>query len=131
MPYDSARRQNEDLRHVMTAWDCLTPGGTLVAVVSPGWEHPANETELLLFRCWFATIHARQKLLPEDTFGEIRTADAIVTHRDFLQQACSLGPAYLGVPVVLPQSPAQDPSLVYLAESYQPVQTLRDEKLIE
>jgi hypothetical protein len=30
------RRQNEVLRHVMSAWDCLAPGGTLVAVVSPG-----------------------------------------------------------------------------------------------
>jgi 16S rRNA G1207 methylase RsmC len=29
------RRQNEDLRHVMAAWDCLAPGGTLVAVLSP------------------------------------------------------------------------------------------------
>ena len=31
------RHQNEDLRHVMAAWDCLAPGGTLVAVVSTGW----------------------------------------------------------------------------------------------
>ena len=44
------RRQNDDLRHVMAAWDCLAPAGTLVAVVSPGWECPANEAELLLFR---------------------------------------------------------------------------------
>jgi len=64
------RRQNEDLRHVMAAWDCLAPGGTLVAVLSPGWECPANETELLLFRRWFATVHARQEELPEDTFSE-------------------------------------------------------------
>jgi hypothetical protein len=47
------RRQNEDVRHLMAAWDCLAPGGTLVAVLSPGWEHPANESELLLFRRWF------------------------------------------------------------------------------
>jgi hypothetical protein len=64
------RQQNEDLRHVMAAWDCLTPGGTLVAVVSPGWERPTNETELLLFRRWFATVQARQEELPEDTFTE-------------------------------------------------------------
>jgi hypothetical protein len=64
------RRQNEDLRHVMAAWDCLAPGGTLVAVISPGWEHPANETELLLFRRWFAAVQARQEELPEDTFTE-------------------------------------------------------------
>ena len=37
------RRQNVDVRHVMAAWDCLARGGTLVAVVTPGWEHPANE----------------------------------------------------------------------------------------
>jgi hypothetical protein len=24
------RRQNEDLKHVMAAWDCLVPGGTVV-----------------------------------------------------------------------------------------------------
>jgi hypothetical protein len=64
------RRQNEDLRHVTTAWDCLAPRGILVAVVSPGWEHPASETELLLFQGWFATVHARQEELPEDAFGE-------------------------------------------------------------
>ena len=64
------RHQNEDLWHVMVAWDCVAPGGTLVAVVSPGWEHPANETELLLFRRWFATVQAGQEELPEDTFGE-------------------------------------------------------------
>ena len=50
--------------------DCLAPGGTLVAVLSTGWECPANETELLLFRRWFATVHARQEELPEDTFTE-------------------------------------------------------------
>jgi hypothetical protein len=55
------RRQDEDLKHVMAAWDCLVPGGTLAAVVSPGWEHPANETELLLFQRWFATVHGRQE----------------------------------------------------------------------
>lgn len=64
------RHQNEDVRHVMAAWDCLAPGGTLVAVLSPGWERPANETELLLFRRWFATVHARQEELPEETFIE-------------------------------------------------------------
>jgi hypothetical protein len=64
------RRQNEDLRHVMAAWDCLAPGGTLVAVVSPGWERATKETELLLFRRWFETVHARQEELPEDTFIE-------------------------------------------------------------
>ena len=63
-----ARRQNEDLRHVMAALDCFAPGGTLVAVVSPGWEHPANETELLLFRRWFATVQAHQEELSEETF---------------------------------------------------------------
>jgi hypothetical protein len=64
------RRQNEDLRHVMAAWDCLAPGGTLVAVVSRGWERPANETELLLFRCWFATVQVRHEELSEGTFIE-------------------------------------------------------------
>jgi len=54
----------------MAAWDCLATGGTLVAVLSPGWECPANETELLLFRRWFATVHARQEELAEDTFSE-------------------------------------------------------------
>jgi hypothetical protein len=53
------RRQNEDLRHVMAAWDCLAPGGTLVAVVSPGWECSANEPDLVLFRRWFETVQAR------------------------------------------------------------------------
>jgi hypothetical protein len=60
--------RRQDLRHVMAAWDCLAPGGTLVAVVSPGWEDPLNETNLLLFRRWFglaATIdpHRRLRLL--------------------------------------------------------------------
>ena len=61
------RRQNEDLKHAIAAWDCLAPGGTLVAV---GWERPANETELLLFRRWFVTVRVHQEELPEDTFGE-------------------------------------------------------------
>jgi hypothetical protein len=64
------RCQNENLRHVMAAWDCLAPGGTLIAVLSPGWEHPTNEMELLPFRRWFATVHARQEELSEDTFTE-------------------------------------------------------------
>jgi hypothetical protein len=42
-------------------------GGTLVAGVSPGWEHPATETELQLFRRWFETV--RQEELP-NTFTE-------------------------------------------------------------
>jgi hypothetical protein len=54
----------------MAAWDCLSPGGTLVAVLSLGWECPANETELLLFRRWFATVHARLEKLSEETFSE-------------------------------------------------------------
>ena len=54
----------------MAAWDCLAPGGTLVAVVSPGWERSTNETELLLFRRCFATIRARQEELSGDTFIE-------------------------------------------------------------
>ena len=54
----------------MAAWDCLAPGGTLVAVVGPGWERPTNETELLLFRRWFTTVHARQEELSEDMFIE-------------------------------------------------------------
>ena len=64
------RRQNEDLRYAMAAWDCLAPGGTLVAVVSPGWERSTTETELLLFRRWFATVQAHQEELSEDTFTE-------------------------------------------------------------
>ena len=64
------RRQNEDLKHVMAAWDCLARGGRLVAVVSPGWEHPANETSCCSSGRWFATVRARQEELPEDTFGE-------------------------------------------------------------
>jgi hypothetical protein len=48
----------------------LAPGGTLIAVLCPGREHPANEMELLLFRRWFATVLARQEELPEDTFTE-------------------------------------------------------------
>jgi hypothetical protein len=55
---------------VMAAWDCLAPGGTLVAVISPGWEGPANERELLLFGRWFATVQTRQEVLPENTFIE-------------------------------------------------------------
>jgi hypothetical protein len=54
----------------MAAWDYLASRGTLVAVVSPGWERPTNETDLLLFRRWFATVHARQEELSEDTFSE-------------------------------------------------------------
>jgi hypothetical protein len=64
------RHQNEDLTHVMAAWDCLAPGGTLAAVVSPGWECPANETDLLLFHRWFAAVHACQEELSEGTFIE-------------------------------------------------------------
>ena len=64
------QRQNEDLRHVMAAWDCLAPGGTLVAVVIAGWERHANGTELLLFRRWFATVYARQEELSEEAFTE-------------------------------------------------------------
>jgi len=67
---EALRDVNDDVRHVMAAWDCLAPGGTLVAVVSPGWERPADETELLLFRRWFATVHAHQEELSEDTFIE-------------------------------------------------------------
>jgi len=70
IPMTPPRRQNKDLRHVMAAWDCLAPGGTLEAVTSPGWERPANETELLSFRRWFPSVHARQEELPEDTFTE-------------------------------------------------------------
>ena len=54
----------------MAAWNCLAPGGTLVAVISPGWERPANETELVLFGRWFETVHAHQEELSEDTFTE-------------------------------------------------------------
>ena len=48
----------------------LAPGGTLVAVVSPCWEHTTNEAELLLFRRWLETVHPRQEELSEDTFIE-------------------------------------------------------------
>jgi hypothetical protein len=64
------RRQNDDLRHVMAAWDCLALGGTLVAVISPGWERPANETDVRPFRRWFAAVQAPQEELPKDTFIE-------------------------------------------------------------
>lgn len=67
---DDLRGQSEDLRHVMAVWDCLAPGGILVAVVSPGWERPENETELLIFRRWFVTVRVHQEELSEDTFTE-------------------------------------------------------------
>jgi hypothetical protein len=54
----------------MAAWDCLAPGGILVAVVSRGWERSTNETELLLFRRWFETVQARQEELSGDNFTE-------------------------------------------------------------
>ena len=41
-----------------------------VALLSEGWERTANETELLLFRRWFETVHARQEEVSEDTFTE-------------------------------------------------------------
>ena len=59
------RRQNEDVRHVMAAWDCLAPCGTLVAVVSPGWEHAANETELVLFRRWLGPFRRVRRSYPK------------------------------------------------------------------
>jgi hypothetical protein len=31
----------------MAAWDCLAPGGTLVALLSPGWERPARTSPLM------------------------------------------------------------------------------------
>ena len=45
----------------MAASDCLALGGLLVAVISHGGKRTTNETELLLFRRWFETVHAVKK----------------------------------------------------------------------
>ena len=54
----------------MAAWDCLAPSGILVALVSPGWERPANEAELVLFRRWFCDSSGAAEERSEDTFIE-------------------------------------------------------------
>jgi len=36
----------------------------------PGWEHPANETELLIISTLVSTVQVRQEELPDDAFTE-------------------------------------------------------------
>jgi hypothetical protein len=57
------------ISHVMGGWDFLARGGTLVAVLSRVGS-TGNDTEMPLFRRWWATVQARQEELPEDSLCE-------------------------------------------------------------
>ena len=54
---------NQDIRHVRKAWDCLKPGGRLVAITSPHWTF-ASDREATEFRDWIDTSTLRAANCP-------------------------------------------------------------------
>lgn len=63
----------QDVEHVMHAYDLLSPGGRLVAVMSPaGWSNSTKKAQQ--FREWLGGIEgAMAEQLPEGTFKESGT----------------------------------------------------------
>ena len=74
------RRQNEGLKYVMAARDCLAPGGTLVAVVSPDCERPASGDRIAVyFNAGLGSFIASGGTARRH-LQRVRTADAIAAH---------------------------------------------------
>jgi predicted RNA methylase len=67
--------RNQDIRHVRHAFDCLTPGGRLAAIVS---EHGffGNERECVEWRAWLNDRGAYVEPIPAGAFKESGTSVA-------------------------------------------------------
>lgn len=64
--------RNQDIRHVRHAYDCLTPGGRLAAIVG---EHGfiGKEREAVEWREWLDQVGATVEIIPAGTFKESGT----------------------------------------------------------
>lgn len=60
---------NQDIRHVLRAWDWLKPGGRLVAVTSPHWTF-ANDKASKAFRQWMKVVNGNADFIAAGTFRE-------------------------------------------------------------
>ncbi|WP_242183165.1 hypothetical protein [Sphingomonas sp. CARO-RG-8B-R24-01] len=67
--------RNQDIRHVRHAFNCLTPGGRLAAIVS---EHSflGNERECVEWRNWLNDLDAYIERIPAGAFRESGTSVA-------------------------------------------------------
>lgn len=67
----------QDIEHVRRAFDCLKPGGRLVAIMSPGpfFRQDRKATE---FRAWFDELGGERRDLPAGAFKESGTGTATV-----------------------------------------------------
>ena len=68
--------KNQDIDHVMKAYDCLKDGGKLVAIMSPHWTF-ANDSKSVNFRNWLNDKGYYEKL-PEGSFRESGTGVSTV-----------------------------------------------------
>lgn len=80
--------RNQDVRHVRHAYDCLAPGGRMVAIMS-GHGFTAREREAEQFRDWLATVDAAVDVIPAGAFKESGTA--IETRRVFIRKPATIG----------------------------------------
>ncbi|MFF2834293.1 methyltransferase, partial [Cellulosimicrobium cellulans] len=63
--------KNQDIVHVLKAYDCLKDGGKLVSIMSPHWTF-ANDSKSVQFREWLSDKGTFEKL-PEGSFKESGT----------------------------------------------------------
>lgn len=63
--------KNQDVDHVLKAYECLKDGGKLVAIMSPHWTF-ANDSKSVNFRNWLSDKGYYEKL-PEGSFKESGT----------------------------------------------------------
>ncbi|MBT2759876.1 methyltransferase [Paenibacillus sp. ISL-20] len=63
--------KNQDIDHVLKAYDCLKDGGKLVAIMSPHWTF-ASDSKSIQFREWLSDKGTFEKL-PEGSFKESGT----------------------------------------------------------
>lgn len=60
-------RNQQDIKHIRHAWSFMKPGGTLVAISSPGFTF--REDRICVdFRAWLSEIGAKIETLPAGTF---------------------------------------------------------------
>lgn len=77
-------RNQQDMQHVLRAWEMVQPGGTLVAVVSPAYTYRMTK-QADAFRAWLDQYVVEEQPLDPGTFKESGTLVAtrlVVARKD-------------------------------------------------
>ena len=59
--------KNQDIDHIMSMYECLKPGGTIITLASPSWTF-GNQHKQVVFKEWLETHEVYPVTLPDKSF---------------------------------------------------------------